>query len=263
MVRHKPYPLLPVLDPDREVPVTGTFTTGDPDDPDDPDGAGDPNGAADGEDRPLRGAAWQDLADWGEVMATRSEEEATWWLLGPFHGGVPGMVRRVRRILDVSQRGLAAILEVSQSMVARWETGRTSPRAHVLLHLLRLARLHVSVEDESGEAVEPMRDDGARQRGGARFPAHADLRVRGWWIPRRLRAWTSIEAIHWERWSREVGDPEIGWCRSPVVRRFERERFGTPVDHPSRQQLLAEMERIEAARRAARDELRRRSRARA
>ena len=107
-----------------------------------------------------------------------TEAELRWLGMGPFDGGIPGLVRRVRRILDVSQRGLAALIGVSQSAVARWETGRTSPRASVLHDLLSAAELRTSVHDEeTGEQVEPMRDDGARQHGGSRFPAHTDLRA--------------------------------------------------------------------------------------
>ena len=74
----------------------------------------------------------QEMEDW-------TEAELEHYLLGPFDGEIPGLVRRVRRILDVSQRGLAAMLGISQSQVARWETRRTSPRADLLTELLRLA----------------------------------------------------------------------------------------------------------------------------
>ena len=74
-------------------------------------------------------------------MANWTQAERDYWFMGPFDGGIPGMVRRIRRILDVSQRGLAALLDVSQSVVARWETGRTSPRMSVVERLLRMARL--------------------------------------------------------------------------------------------------------------------------
>ena len=121
----------------------------------------------------------------GPRPADLTEDELQWLHMGPFDGGVAGLVRRVRRILDVSQRGLAELLEVSQSVVARWETERTSPRASVLQQMLRLAGIAVALHDEeSGEDIEPMRADGARQRNGNRFPAHVDLRVTGWWVPR-------------------------------------------------------------------------------
>ena len=75
-------------------------------------------------------STWDSMANW-------TQAERDYWFMGPFDGGIPGMVRRVRRILDVSQRGLAALLDVSQSVVARWETGRTSPRMSVVERLLR------------------------------------------------------------------------------------------------------------------------------
>ena len=122
----------------------------------------------------LDGTAEVDRSTW-DCLANWTQAERDYWFMGPFDGGVPGMVRRIRRILDVSQRGLAAILEVSQSAVARWETGRTSPRASVVERMLRLARLRVTVHDKDGSEVGPMRADGARTYGGSRFPAHVDL----------------------------------------------------------------------------------------
>ncbi|NYE37929.1 HTH-type transcriptional regulator/antitoxin HipB [Nocardioides cavernae] len=172
-----------------------------------------------------------------------TDDEREWWSLGPFAGEVPGLVRRIRRILDVSQRGLAALLEVSQSVVARWETGRTSPRADVLQRMLRLARVRTSFHDEeSGEVVEPMRDDGARDRACRRFPAHCDLRLRGWWLPRQMRTWTSAHALFVERESRRTGRVAIGYRASPSYKHLERTLRGTPVDHAARHQLVAEME---------------------
>ena len=44
-----------------------------------------------------------------DCMANWTQAERDYWFMGPFGGGIPGMVRRVRRILDVSQRGLAAL----------------------------------------------------------------------------------------------------------------------------------------------------------
>ena len=180
------------------------------------------------------GASWDCLANW-------SEAEREWWWMGPFGGGVPGLVRRVRRILDVSQRGLAALLGVSQSVVARWETGRTSPRASVVEDLLRRAGLEVRLRDRHGEPVVPMRADGARTHGGSRFPAHTDLRASGWWVPRRLRAMTSVEAYAWRDRSRRLGDPAIRCRIEPGAKRRERWLYGTPDDHPAVHQFVAEV----------------------
>jgi HTH-type transcriptional regulator/antitoxin HipB len=183
---------------------------------------------------------YEDRAQW-------TEEELDWYLLGPFEGGIPGLVRRVRRRLDVSQRGLAALLEVSQSVIARWETGRTSPRASVLHHLLTLAGLGLSVHhQDTGEEVPPMRDDGARDHAGRRYPAHVDLRVTGWWYPRGVECSTGW--IRWVHWSRERRDPKIGYRTAAWRRYLERIAFGTPDDHPALHQLVAEAVHIDEKR---------------
>jgi len=189
------------------------------------------------------GSTWDCLANW-------TQAERDYWFMGPFDGGIPGMVRRIRRILDVSQRGLALLLEVSQSVVARWETGRTSPRASVVERLLQLARLRVTVRDEDGREVGPMRADGARTHGGNRFPAHVDLRATGWWVPRRLRAMTSVEAFAWRDRSRRVGDPAVRYHLSPFRKRIERELHGIPDDHPALLQLAAEVQFLDERREA-------------
>jgi transcriptional regulator with XRE-family HTH domain len=190
-------------------------------------------------------STWDSMANW-------TQAERDYWFMGPFDGGIPGMVRRVRRILDVSQRGLAALLEVSQSVVARWETGRTSPRACVMERLLRMARLRAVVQDEDGEAVGPMRADGARTHRGSRYPAHVDLRARGWWVPRRLRSMTSIEAYEWRDRSRRLGDPAIHYNASPFWKAVERRLHGTPDDHPALDQLAAEVRFLDECREAGR-----------
>ncbi|WP_374456412.1 helix-turn-helix domain-containing protein [Nocardioides sp.] len=177
-----------------------------------------------------------------------TEEEIEWMAMGPFDGGIPGLVRRIRRILEVSQRGLAEILGVSQSVVARWETERTSPRASVLRHLLWLAGLRTSFHDEeTGEEVGPMRDDGARQHGGSRYPAHGDLTVRGWWVPRHLRS-TSIDYYRAIDRSRKQRDPGIRCTYDPHWRAVFRAVWGTPDDHPSVWQLAAEAEHLDEVR---------------
>jgi HTH-type transcriptional regulator/antitoxin HipB len=181
---------------------------------------------------------WMEMGDW-------TDEEVAYYLLGPFAGGIPGLVRRIRRILDVSQRGLAAILDVSQSVVARWETGRTSPRADVLHRILELAGLRARFEDaETGEEVEPMRDDGARDRGGRRFPAHVDLTVTGWWSPRASRS--TGDVLLWRKRSRDRRDPAIRFHTS--LRHLYRMINGTPVDHPSLEQLVAEAVHLDEVR---------------
>ena len=168
-----------------------------------------------------------------------SAEEVEWYLAGPFEGGVPGFVRRVRRILDVSQRGLAALIGVSQSAVARWETGRTSPRVSIVQQLMRLAGLRATVQDEeTGAVVEPMRDDGHRDRAGRRFPAHVDLEVTGWWVPRGLDC--TLDHERWRRRSRDEQEPRVRHHTSRYWRHLLRRVYGTPIDHPAWRQVVAE-----------------------
>lgn len=177
-----------------------------------------------------------DREDW-------TDDEWAWFEMGPFDGRVPGLVRRVRRILDVSQRGLAALLEVSQSVVARWETGRTSPRASVLSALLQLAGLTVRIHDEDGAEVTPMRDDGARDRGLRRYPAHVDLTVRGWWTPRGVEL--SAYYYVWVERARARREPRVRFTTCAWRRSIERMLFGMPDDHPAMHQLVAEAEHLD------------------
>jgi len=175
-----------------------------------------------------------------------TEEEREWMLMGPFDGGVPGLVRRVRRILDVSQRGLAAIIGVSQSVVARWETGRTSPRVSALQQLLQLARIRVELkDDDTDEEIGPMRADGARNRAGSRYPAHVDLEVTGWWVPREDRRMTTIGYFVNQARSRERGLPAVRYRLNGRHKQVQRMLLGTPDDHPARHQLRAEAEHLQ------------------
>lgn len=198
------------------------------------------------------GADGPDPDTW-DSMVRWTEAEREYWFMGPFGGGMPGLVRRVRRILDVSQRGLAALLRVSQSAVARWETGRTSPRVSVVERLLRMARLRATVHDrDTGEEVRPMRADGARKHGGNRFPAHTDLRVTGWWVPRAERSMTSVEYFASRNRSRRRRDPAIHYSTGRRVKGHERFLWGVPDDHPALHQLAAEAEHLDEVREARR-----------
>lgn len=181
---------------------------------------------------------------------------------GPWPDGVPGVVRLVRRRLDVSQRGLAAQLGVSQSRVARWETGRTAPSAELLIEMARMAGLHLQVVDEHGSRETPMRGDGARDRAGRRYPAHVDLQARGWRVPADAASrgdfWQLVEAARRRR------DPRVTFHTSAWRRHALRAAFGQPVDHPSLEQLVAEvqfhddawLEKREASRRLIRARIR-------
>ena len=99
---------------------------------------------------------------------------------------IPGLVRRARRIADLSQRELAARAGVAQSTVARVEAGTLMPSLAVLERLLGPAELQLVVVDQHGYVVLPMREaDWTRDGAGRRYPSHLDTimnpRGREWW----------------------------------------------------------------------------------
>ena len=159
-----------------------------------------------------------------------------------------GLVRRVRRRLDVSQRGLAEILGVEASRVARWETGRTPPGVGELEAVLALVGLRLVAVDAEGEVVDPMSEEAVRDRAGRRYPAHADLRTAGWWIP--PGSWLTARAGADERRSAALGDPQVyydlGWQRD-AVRHF----YGVPDDHLTLARIVARLRALDAERRRA------------
>jgi transcriptional regulator with XRE-family HTH domain len=86
------------------------------------------------------------------------------------------MIRRVRRIADLSQADLAHRLGVTPSAVARWESGAKQPNLVRLQEVLAVAGLRLAVTDDHGSHVPPMRSDAVRDMAGRRFPAHLDVR---------------------------------------------------------------------------------------
>ncbi|KRF07608.1 hypothetical protein ASG88_01905 [Nocardioides sp. Soil777] len=189
----------------------------------------------------------------GEDESSRGEDETppTTDLAGRRRRGsetAGGLVRRVRRRLDVSQRGLAEILGVEASRVARWETGRTPPGVGELEAVLALVGLRLVAVDAEGEVVDPMSEEAIRDRAGRRYPAHADLRTAGWWIP--PGSWLTARAGADERRSAALGDPQVyydlGWQRD-AVRHF----YGAPDDHLTLARIVARLRTLDAERRRA------------
>lgn len=89
---------------------------------------------------------------------------------------VPGLIRRVRRVLRVSQRGLAERLGVSAGLVGGWESGEREPSLALFQTLLGLADLQLAVTTVEGAAVRPMGSpETVRDRGGRFCPAHLEV----------------------------------------------------------------------------------------
>ncbi|SDY06074.1 Helix-turn-helix domain-containing protein [Micromonospora pattaloongensis] len=88
---------------------------------------------------------------------------------------VAGLVRRARRIADLSQRQLARFAKVSPATVGRIEAGSMTPSLAVLERLLGAAGLYLAVVDQNGRVVLPMQDrDDLRDGAERRYPSHLD-----------------------------------------------------------------------------------------
>ena len=104
---------------------------------------------------------------------------------------INGLIRRVRRLAKWSQRELAQELGVSQSAVAKWETGRTCPSARMLARILGLVELALAAVKAGGDQVRPMKKVAARDAADRRYPAHTFVWAEGWWAPEgaEMTAW--------------------------------------------------------------------------
>jgi transcriptional regulator with XRE-family HTH domain len=132
----------------------------------------------------------------------------------PLIGGYPlsGIVRRVRRSADLSQRQLAEKATVSATLVGAIETGTRTPSVPVLQRILHAAKFRLVVVDEQGRLVLPLEvwqdtEDGA----GRRYPAHLD---------------TILDPAFGEWWADGFGlaRPPETFRRSRAQRDYERRR---------------------------------------
>lgn len=152
---------------------------------------------------------------------------------------LPGLVRRIRRRADLSQRELGQVTGVPSSTIAAAESGSRGLDARVLARLAAVAGLRLALLDGEGREVAPMDAGAVRDGGGRRFPAHLDTRHgdEGWWHgPHRFD-------------------------RDPVTYTFDRDRrwrderrtrCGTPEDHQREQPGDGLADRAAARRAAAR-----------
>lgn len=134
---------------------------------------------------------------------------------------VPGLIRRVRRERDLSQRDLAGLLGLSQASIARLETGEVSPRMNVFQRLLRFAGYRVQVVGSEGRIAAPMDPDAVRDRGQRRLPAHLD--------PAPYGQFSDLWRIAWQGAKRQKA--KIGY-ENRELRDARRRLFGTLPDHP-------------------------------
>jgi transcriptional regulator with XRE-family HTH domain len=126
-------------------------------------------------------SVWLMRSDWDD-KATAMERDQT--RIGPYPAA--GLLRRARRIADLSQRELADAAKVCQSTVARIESGERAPSLSMMQRLIAPAGLYLVVVDGDGRIVLPMREceetlDGANRH----YPSHLDTildpRPGEWW----------------------------------------------------------------------------------
>lgn len=177
-----------------------------------------------------------DSKEQDEVAAAEGDGDAGEPALHPGADDVSGLIRRVRRLVKLSQRDLAERLGVSQSAVAKWETGRTSPSARMLARVLDLARLTLAAVKADGERVPPMKSVAARDAAGRRYPAHTYVWAEGWWAPEgsEMTSWLGDILLH----SRALGLPRVRYSRW-----WQRSRPPSLADvheHPTWAELVAE-----------------------
>ncbi len=153
---------------------------------------------------------------------------------------ISGLIRRVRRLGKWSQRGLAHELGVSQSAVAKWETGRTTPSARMLARVLDLVKLSLAAVkqggQQSGEQVAAMKVPTARDAANRRYPAHTFVWTEGWWAPEgaEMTAWLNQILCR----SKDLDLPRVRYSRHWGA--WRRPTTADVADHPTWRELVAE-----------------------
>lgn len=162
-----------------------------------------------------------------------------------------GMLRRIRRAADLSQRELAERLGISKSAVAAAESGSGGLDVRVFARAAEVAGLRLAILDAESREVAGMDDDAVRDGAGRHYPAHLDTRYgdEEWWYTHqghghdREQPWYTFDRTRW-------------------VRDRVRARHGTPDDHQVPRLGDAPRQRAEARRdahwRAVAEERRRR-----
>jgi transcriptional regulator with XRE-family HTH domain len=146
-----------------------------------------------------------------------------------------GMMRRIRRVADLSQRELAARIGVSKSALAAVESGHSGLDARAVARAAEVAGLRLVLVDAQGQEVPGMDPDAVRDKAGRLYPAHLDTRYsdEGWWHDEhrygRSRVWYTFD-------------------RERLRRDARRNRTGTADDHQLPRAGDAPWQRVEARR---------------
>jgi transcriptional regulator with XRE-family HTH domain len=90
---------------------------------------------------------------------------------------VSGLVMRVRRTCDLSQRDLGDAIGLDHSQIARIEASLRRVDLPLLARILSLAGMRIAILDRDGNEVMPIAPDVLRDNAGRRMPAHLDVRA--------------------------------------------------------------------------------------
>ncbi|MCP2369379.1 HTH-type transcriptional regulator/antitoxin HipB [Agromyces terreus] len=157
-----------------------------------------------------------------------------------------GLILRVRRSRDLSQRQLAVAIGIAQSQVARLESGGRRLDVDLLERILAVGGMRIAVLDERGAEVSPVPAEVIRDNAGRRYPAHLDPRVpRSPWIEDHLTGRHRVPSAPARYHHRAIRD---GHRRAAGI---DAVRGGTPHlrDHPTSHEVQrAIVERRESAR---------------
>ena len=172
-------------------------------------------------------------------MNSRRQDAAT--LSGVTAFDLPGALRRIRRLADLSQRELADACAIPQSAVAQAESGRRGLPVAVLVRAAAVAGLRIALLDENDAEVAGMDGEAVRDMSGRRFPAHLDTRYgdEAWWHGT-------------DRYSRK--QPWYTFDRERYTRNWYRAKDGTPDDHQLPQPGDSPEERTAARKQAWREQ---------
>lgn len=136
-----------------------------------------------------------------------------------------GVVLRVRRMADLSQRDLAGMLGVSPATVARWESGARRVELVALEAVLDIAGLRLGVVDNRSQEILPVSADAVRDNAGRRFPAHLDVQ------PPDVLPYEAISSPRYDR------QPAKGWYHLREQRDVRRADGHGPAEHPTATEL--------------------------
>jgi transcriptional regulator with XRE-family HTH domain len=135
-----------------------------------------------------------------------------------------GLLRRARRLADLSQREMAVRAGTGVATVGRAECGG-AVSLRMFAHLVRAAGFELVVVNALGEPLDPMRSDAVRDHGGRHYPAHLDPASTS--VSRRVAGLARdrpIPRLSFNR--REYRDAERRWQRRQ------------PLDHPGPEDVI-------------------------